>query len=260
MVKKTTVLCILDGFGLGEDTEYNAIYKANTPIWDNLINSYPMSRLDASGDSVGLPDGQMGNSEVGHLNIGSGRIVEQLLPTINAEIKSGKIKDKPIFKEFVKQTKLGNNTCHLVGIISDGGVHGYMEHVLVLAEILAGQNIQVYLHAILDGRDTAPKSALGFMAEVQNRIAGYSNIKIASVVGRYYAMDRDNNWDRVSVAHNMLKGDGKQVDDALSYINDSYANDITDEFILPAIISGAPAMEDHDSIIFTNFIIYSNFI
>ncbi|MBT4989888.1 MAG: 2,3-bisphosphoglycerate-independent phosphoglycerate mutase [Rickettsiales bacterium] len=254
MTKDTVVLCILDGFGISESTEHNAIYQADTPNWDRLIKQYPISRIDASGSSVGLPNGQMGNSEVGHLNIGAGRIVKQLLPLINSEIECGKVKDRPILQDFIRNTKAGNNICHLVGIISDGGVHGYMEHVLAFAEILAAANIQVYIHAILDGRDTAPESALDFLSVVQNRIKSQSNIKIASVTGRYYAMDRDNNWERVKLAYdNIIRGNVNQISDINAYIKESYANNITDEFIMPATISGFAGISDNDSIFFTNF-------
>jgi 2,3-bisphosphoglycerate-independent phosphoglycerate mutase len=254
MSKKTHLLCILDGFGISDQKEHNAIHHAKTPTWDRLIKTYPCSLIDASGGSVGLPNGQMGNSEVGHLNIGAGRIVTQLLPKINSEIGSGSIKDNKALQKLIANTKAANKVCHLLGIFSDGGVHGYMTHVLELAKILSEQNITVKIHAILDGRDTPPNSASEYMKQALAFVRDLKNTEIVSVCGRYFIMDRDNNWDRIEPAYdNMVNGDINKINNIAEYIQASYASNISDEFIKPAALSGYKGINDKDSIIFTNF-------
>jgi 2,3-bisphosphoglycerate-independent phosphoglycerate mutase len=254
MSKKTHLLCILDGFGVSANKEHNAVFHAKTPVWDNLLQTYPCSLIDASGGSVGLPNGQMGNSEVGHLNIGAGRIVTQLLPKINAAIESGSVRDKQELQNLITRTKAANNVCHLLGIFSDGGVHGYMNHVLEIAKILSEKDITVKIHAILDGRDTPPNSALEYINQALAFVKDLKNTEIVSICGRYYAMDRDNNWDRIEPSYdNMVKANITTVQDISDYIQESYASDISDEFIKPAALAGYKGIDDNDSIIFTNF-------
>lgn len=259
MSKKPTVLMILDGYGLNEKKEANAVAMANTPVMDKLMAEYPFVKGNASGMAVGLPEGQMGNSEVGHLNMGAGRIVYQELTRITKEIQDGDFFKNEALLKAVKNCKEKNSDLHLFGLLSDGGVHSHNSHMYGLLELAKKEGIQnVYVHAFLDGRDTAPASGKGFVQEALDKMNEIGVGKIASVMGRYYAMDRDNRWDRVEKAYKAIAdGEGVTAEDALSAVQNSYDKDETDEFVLPTVImeNGAPVatVKDNDSVIFYNF-------
>ncbi len=227
---------ILDGFGLGDHKKDDAIFNTETPNIDSLNARYPHSQLDASGEDVGLPDGQMGNSEVGHLNIGAGRIVYQDLVKINRAIESRSILDNPEIKSAFGYARAHNVPIHFMGLTSTGGVHSSLEHLLALCDIARQYELKdVYLHCFMDGRDTDPRSGAGFLSRVQEHCARSAG-KIASVIGRYYAMDRDNNWDRVKLAYDMLTaGKGEQTSDVVKAVEASYEAGITDEFLKPIV-------------------------
>jgi 2,3-bisphosphoglycerate-independent phosphoglycerate mutase len=259
MSKKPTVLMILDGYGLNEKKEANAVAMANTPVMDKLMAEYPFVKGNASGMAVGLPEGQMGNSEVGHLNMGAGRIVYQELTRITKEIQDGDFFKNEALLKAVKNCKEKNSDLHLFGLLSDGGVHSHNSHMYGLLELAKKEGIQnVYVHAFLDGRDTAPASGKGFVQEALDKMNEIGVGKITSVMGRYYAMDRDNRWDRVEKAYKAIAdGEGVTAEDALSAVQNSYDKDETDEFVLPTVImeNGAPVatVKDNDSVIFYNF-------
>jgi 2,3-bisphosphoglycerate-independent phosphoglycerate mutase len=259
MSKKPTVLMILDGYGLNEKKEANAVAMANTPVMDKLMAEYPFVKGNASGMAVGLPEGQMGNSEVGHLNMGAGRIVYQELTRITKEIQDGDFFKNEALLKAVKNCKEKNSDLHLFGLLSDGGVHSHNSHMYGLLELAKKEGIQnVYVHAFLDGRDTAPASGKGFVQEALDKMNEIGVGKIASVMGRYYAMDRDNRWDRVEKAYKAIAdGEGVTAEDALSAVQNSYDKEETDEFVLPTVImeNGAPVatVKDNDSVIFYNF-------
>ena len=259
MSKKPTVLMILDGYGLNEKTEGNAVALGNTPVMDNLMASYPFVKGYASGLAVGLPDGQMGNSEVGHLNMGAGRIVYQELTRITKEIQDGDFFKNEALLAAIANVKEKNSDLHLYGLLSDGGVHSHNTHLYGLLELAKREGVEnVYVHCFLDGRDTAPTSGKGFIEALEAKMAEIGVGKIASICGRYYVMDRDNRWDRVEKAYNLLtKGEGVQASDAVQAMADSYAKEVTDEFFEPTAITenGAPraTIKDGDSIIFFNF-------
>ncbi len=254
MTKKPVLLCILDGFGHREATDYNAIYHANTPNWDEISSKYPKSFLDASAEQVGLPAGQMGNSEVGHMNIGSGRIMLQALPRINQAIAADEIATYPEFKDFIAKLKLSNGTCQLCGMLSDGGVHGHIDHLIYLAKLIAAQNIKVQIHAFLDGRDTPPQSGLTYLEKLQQEIADIAQIHLASLSGRFFAMDRDNNWDRVEQAyHAMVNVQANQVSDFVTALKEHYQAGESDEFFKPAVSPTAQPFKAEDGFFMTNF-------
>lgn len=259
MSKKTTVLMILDGFGLNEKSEGNAVAQANTPNIDALMRDYPYVKGYASGLSVGLPDGQMGNSEVGHLNMGAGRIVYQELTRITKEIEDGDFFENEALLDGIANVKAHNSDLHLYGLLSDGGVHSHITHLYGLLELAKRQGVKnVYVHCFLDGRDTAPTSGKGFVEALEEKMAEIGVGKIASISGRYYAMDRDNRWDRVEKAYNALtKGEGETAASAVEAMENSYAKEVTDEFFLPTVImeNGAPTatIKDNDTVIFFNF-------
>ena len=259
MSKKPTVLMILDGFGLNEKTEGNAIAQAKTPVIDGLMKDYPFVKGNASGLAVGLPDGQMGNSEVGHMNMGAGRIVYQELTRITKEINDGDFFKNQALLDGMENVKKNNSDLHLYGLLSDGGVHSHITHVYGLLELAKREGIKnVYVHCFLDGRDTPPASGKEFIEELEKKMKEIGVGKIASLSGRYYAMDRDNNWDRVQKAYDSLtKGEGVQAEDAVKAMEDSYAKDVTDEFVLPTVITenGKPVsvVKENDSVIFFNF-------
>ena len=250
---------ILDGYGLNEKKEANAVAMANTPVMDKLMAEYPFVKGNASGMAVGLPEGQMGNSEVGHLNMGAGRIVYQELTRITKEIQDGDFFKNEALLKAVKNCKEKNSDLHLFGLLSDGGVHSHNSHMYGLLELAKKEGIQnVYVHAFLDGRDTAPASGKGFVQEALDKMNEIGVGKIASVMGRYYAMDRDNRWDRVEKAYKAIAdGEGVTAEDALSAVQNSYDKEETDEFVLPTVImeNGAPVatVKDNDSVIFYNF-------
>ena len=259
MSKRPTVLMILDGYGLNEKTEGNAVAQAKTPVMDGLMAEYPFVKGYASGLAVGLPDGQMGNSEVGHLNMGAGRIVYQELTRITKEIEDGDFFKNEALLAAMANVKEKNSDLHLYGLLSDGGVHSHITHLYGLLELAKKEGIEnVYVHCFLDGRDTAPTSGKGFIEALEAKMAEIGVGKIASISGRYYAMDRDNRWDRVEKAYNVLtKGEGEQAADAVEAMAASYAKNITDEFFVPTAITenGTPraTIKDGDSVIFFNF-------
>ena len=259
MSKKPTVLMILDGYGLNEKTEGNAIAKAKTPVMDGLMKDYPYVKGYASGLAVGLPDGQMGNSEVGHLNMGAGRIVYQELTRITKEIEDGDFFKNEALLDGMKNVKENNSALHLYGLLSDGGVHSHITHLYGLLEMAKKEGIEnVYVHCFLDGRDTAPTSGKGFVEELEAKMKEIGVGQIASISGRYYAMDRDNRWDRVEKAYNALtKGEGETAESAVAALDASYAKDVTDEFFVPTVITKAgkavATVNDNDTIIFFNF-------
>lgn len=259
MGKRPTVLMILDGFGLNDNKEGNAVAIANTPVLDALMRDYPFAEGNASGLAVGLPDGQMGNSEVGHLNIGAGRIVYQELTRITKEIEDGTFFSNPALLSGIENVKKNNSALHLYGLLSDGGVHSHNTHLYGLLKLAKREGVEkVYVHCFLDGRDTAPTSGKGFVEELEEQIKEIGVGKIASITGRYYAMDRDNRWDRVQKAYDVLtKGIGETAESAVAAMEASYAKEVTDEFFLPTAIieNGKPVatIEEGDSIVFFNF-------
>ena len=259
MSKKPTVLMILDGYGLNKETKGNAVAAAKTPVMDKLMKEYPFVEGNASGMAVGLPDGQMGNSEVGHLNMGAGRIVYQELTRITKEIQDGTFFENPALLSAVNNCKANDSALHMFGLLSDGGVHSHNTHLYGLLELAKRNGLEkVYVHAFLDGRDTPPASGKEFAEQLEAKMAEIGVGKIASVAGRYYAMDRDNNYDRVKIAYDALtKGEGNKGTSGPAAIQASYDNDKTDEFVIPTVIeeNGAPVatIKDKDSVIFFNF-------
>lgn len=260
MAKKPVVLMVLDGYGLNEKTEGNAIAMANTPVMDKLMAEYPFVKGNASGLAVGLPDGQMGNSEVGHMNIGAGRIIYQDLTRITKDIEDGTFFENKVLLQAIENCKKNNSDLHLWGLLSDGGVHSHNSHLYGLLEMAKKNGLEnVYVHAFLDGRDTPPASGKDYVQQLEDKMKEIGVGKIASLSGRYYAMDRDNNWDRVKLAYDSLAtGEGVKATDAVKAVEDSYANDKTDEFVLPTVITdenGQPLslVKDGDSVIFFNF-------
>ncbi|MCR5677934.1 MAG: 2,3-bisphosphoglycerate-independent phosphoglycerate mutase [Agathobacter sp.] len=260
MNKKPVVLMVLDGYGLNDKTEGNAIAMANTPVMDRLMKECPFVKGNASGLAVGLPDGQMGNSEVGHMNIGAGRIIYQDLTRITKSIEDGDFFENSALLAAMENCKKNDSDLHLWGLLSDGGVHSHITHLYGLLEMAKKQGLtKVFVHAFLDGRDTPPASGKDFIEELQNKMNEIGVGKVASISGRYYAMDRDNNWDRVQKAYDSLvKGEGVKATDAVAAVADSYAQDVTDEFVLPTVITdeaGNPLslVKANDSVIFFNF-------
>ena len=259
MNKKPTVLMILDGYGLNDKEEGNAAVKANSPVLDSLKKDYPFVKGYASGMAVGLPEGQMGNSEVGHLNIGAGRIVYQELTRITKEIQDGTFFENEALMAAVNNCKANDSSLHLFGLLSDGGVHSHNTHLYGLLELAKRNGLEkVYVHCFLDGRDTPPASGKDYVEELENKIKEIGTGAIASVSGRYYAMDRDNRWDRVQKAYEAIRyGKGELAEDAVQSVADSYAKEVTDEFMLPTVITkdGKPTatVNDKDSVIFFNF-------
>ena len=255
-MSKNVGLVILDGWGIGDKSKSDAIYHANTPYMDSLIQKYPNATLLTSGENVGLPEGQMGNSEVGHLNIGAGRIVYQELTRINKSIRDGDFFTNPKLIEAFTKAKDSGKPIHLMGLVSKGGVHSSQEHLYALCKMAEDFGIEKsFIHAFTDGRDCDPKSGLGFIEELEQKIEG-TNTKIASVVGRYFAMDRDNRWERVKKAYDlMVHGHGQSFDSASEAIKASYATNKTDEFIEPSLIStnSEGQIKDEDIVICFNF-------
>ena len=252
MSLRPVMLVILDGWGERAAVEDNAVRQAHTPNFDRLWAASPHAFLRTSGLDVGLPGGQMGNSEVGHLNIGAGRVVMQDLPRIGRAIEDGSLARNPALTGLIATLKANGGTCHLMGLISNGGVHSHQDHAVALAKIVASAGVPVVLHAFTDGRDTAPDSAAGFVAGVEAALpAGAS---IGTVIGRYYAMDRDNRWERVSQAYDaMMSAKGAAFVRAADAISAAHAAKTTDEFILPAVIGGYAGMKDGDGLLSFNF-------
>ena len=256
MAKKPVLLCIMDGFGwVPNETFGNAVVAAKTPHLDALMEKYPMTTIDASGMAVGLPDGQMGNSEVGHTNMGAGRIVYQQLTLITKSIRDGEMLKNPVLVKNMKAAIEAGKAIHLMGLVGTGGVHSHADHwfgVLEMAKHLGAK--EVYLHCITDGRDTDPHSGKGFLADLQAKLDELGVGKIASVSGRYYAMDRDNNWDREEKAYAaFVYGEGEHAANAAEAIEASYAADKTDEFVLPCVTCEGGRVQDGDTVIFMNF-------
>jgi len=251
---RPVMLCILDGWGSRDQTENNAIKMANTPNYDAMIKECPFSHLQTSGLSVGLPDGQMGNSEVGHMNIGGGRVVMQDLPKIDEAIAKDELKNIPCLQKSIEILRKNGGTCHLLGLLSPGGVHSHQDHMVALARAYNHAGIPVAIHAFTDGRDVPPKSALDFFKKFESDIADLKNVRIATVSGRYYAMDRDNRWDRVVKAYNAISsGQGQKAASAEDAVNKAYNSELTDEFIVPTIIGNYTGMSDGDAILMANF-------
>lgn len=252
---KKALLMILDGWGIGNHGKADAIFSTPTPYWDSLIANYPNSQLQASGENVGLPDGQMGNSEVGHLNIGAGRVLYQDLVKINKAIKEKTILENPEIKAAFSYAKEIGKGIHFMGLTSTGGVHSSLEHLKALCDIAKEYELNdVFVHCFMDGRDTDPKSGAGFVADVEKHCAQSAGV-VATVIGRYYAMDRDKRWERVKVAYDQLvNGIGEKAENMVAAIEKSYANDVTDEFILPIVNSTVDGrIKEGDVVIFFNY-------
>lgn len=246
--KKPTLLCILDGFGIGDNSDkYNAIARANMPNYQRFLQNYPHSQLITSGLDVGLPEGQMGNSEVGHMTIGAGRIIFQDLPRINNAIADGSLAKNEKLQKLISDLKASGKACHLMGLFSDGGVHSHINHIVFLANLLEQNGVKTFIHAFLDGRDVAQKSALTYFK--QN-----PHLNIATVSGRYFAMDRDKKWDRIELATNaIISAKGENFADAISAVEKAYKNNATDEFIKPCLIGNYSGISEGDAMIFCNF-------
>jgi 2,3-bisphosphoglycerate-independent phosphoglycerate mutase len=249
--QRLAVLCILDGWGASTERENNAISQAQTPVWDALLARFPHAHLDASEHHVGLPDGQMGNSEVGHMNLGAGRIVPQDLPRIDAAIETHALASNVALQDFIARLRASGGTAHILGLVSPGGVHAHQDHISALANILHEASIVVAVHAFLDGRDTPPKSALGYVADL---CAAAPTARIATVSGRYYAMDRDHRFERTALAYAALAdGSGEKATTAEAAITSAYATEKTDEFVRPTIIADYAGMQDGDGLLMANF-------
>lgn len=252
---KPIILMILDGFGIRKEIHGNAVKQGNTPNFDFLWNNYPHSLLEASGELVGLPEGQMGNSEVGHTNIGAGRIVEQPLAIINKSIKDKSIYDNKELNIVLDHVKNNNSKLHIMGLLSDGGVHSHIDHIISLIDIVKEKGIKkLYIHPFLDGRDTGPQQALSFLKQLEEKIASANLGVIATLSGRYYAMDRDNNWERTKKVYEALvKGEGNYYSSPYEVVKDSYEKGIYDEFIMPSLINKNGLINEGDGIIHANF-------
>jgi 2,3-bisphosphoglycerate-independent phosphoglycerate mutase len=253
-VPRPVVLCILDGWGERADKADNAILDADTPNWHAFLKSSPHAQLQASEHYVGLPDGQMGNSEVGHMNLGAGRVVMQDLPRIDRAVADGSLAKNEALQDFIGRVKKAGGTAHLMGLVSPGGVHSHQDHIAALAKALSAAGITVAMHAFLDGRDTPPQSAAGYVAKLIADVASCKNLRIATITGRYYAMDRDKRWDRVAKAYAALvEAKGEKAPEAKTAIEQSYAAGKNDEFVLPTVIGDYAGMKDGDGIICANF-------
>ena len=258
MSKKPTVLMILDGYGLNENTTGNAVAEGKTPVMDKLMAEYPFVKGNASGMAVGLPNGQMGNSEVGHLNMGAGRIVYQDLTKITKAIEDGDFFENKALLAACENAKKNDSALHMMGLVSDGGVHSHNEHIYGLLELAKRQGLEkVYVHCFLDGRDTPPASGRDYVAQLVEKMQEIGVGEVATVMGRYYAMDRDNRWERVEKAYRaIVDGVGEPAVGGPEGIQASYDKEVTDEFVLPTVVmkDGAPVatVKDNDSIIFFN--------
>ena len=252
----TTALIIMDGFGIGEnDSHKNAIAAARIPNLFRLMGEYSVTSIGASGLDVGLPDGQMGNSEVGHTNIGAGRVVYQMLVKITKDIEDGVFFENPALLGAMENCRKNDSALHLIGLVSDGGVHSHMSHIMGLIEMAHRHGLKkVYLHALLDGRDVDVTSGAGFVKQVADKLNEYGIGKVASVGGRFYAMDRDKAWDRVEKGYAaMVYGEGNQAEDAVEAIEESYKNGVTDEFVVPTVCAKEGMVKANDSVVFFNF-------
>lgn len=254
-MSKKAVLVIMDGFGIAKPTAGNAIAQARTPNLDRLFASYPTSRLQASGLDVGLPEGQMGNSEVGHTNIGAGRVVFQILPKMSQEIKNGRFFENKAYIKAMEDAKASGKKLHIMGLLSTGGVHSHLDHIFGILDMAKQRGVEkVYVHCFLDGRDVAPKSGAGFVKQLQDKCDELGNAKIATLQGRFWGMDRDKRWDRVEKGYNAIVcGEGVMNTDAVAAVEASYAADKTDEFVEPVVVCPDGVIDKGDSVIFMNF-------
>ncbi|RDI41073.1 2,3-bisphosphoglycerate-independent phosphoglycerate mutase [Falsibacillus pallidus] len=260
MSKSPVALIILDGFAFREESKGNAVAHANKPNFDRYWSQYPHNMLTASGEAVGLPEGQMGNSEVGHLNIGAGRIVYQSLTRVNLAIREGEFEENQTFLDAIKHVKEKGTSLHLMGLLSDGGVHSHIDHMFALLRLAAKEGVdKVYVHGFLDGRDVGPKTAKKYIEQTQAKFEEYGVGEFATLSGRYYSMDRDKRWERVEKSYrSMVYGEGPAYKDPIELVDDSYANEIHDEFVLPSVLTkenGEPVatIQDDDAVIFYNF-------
>ena len=249
------ILCIMDGIGIRKEDYGNAVRVADTKNLDMLLDEYPASLLEASGQLVGLPSGQMGNSEVGHTNIGAGRIVYQPLQLITNKIKNKEIYDNKNINEVIDHVKENNSNLHIFGLLSDGGIHSHIDHLFGILNMLKEKNVEnLYIHVFTDGRDTLPTSGVKYVKQLQNKLNKIGIGKIASISGRYYAMDRDNNWDRIRKCYDVIaNGLGKTCEDPIEYLKESYKKEITDEFIKPIIVEKQGILRNNDGILVFNF-------
>jgi 2,3-bisphosphoglycerate-independent phosphoglycerate mutase len=258
--KVPTVLMILDGWGVSTGKGKDAIAGASTPRWDDLVSNFPATILGAAGRDVGLPHGQIGNSEVGHLNLGAGRVVYQDLTRINLDIESGDFDRNPVFEKAVTHVREGSGRLHVMGLISDGGVHSHIEHIKAVCALADRKGVsEILVHSFMDGRDTPPRSGLDYVREMEQFLAGLDNARMATVSGRFWAMDRDNRWDRVARAYDaMVLGKGEKAVSGVDAVQSGYDRDESDEFIVPTVITpegdaAAGCMADGDGVIFMNF-------
>ena len=252
---KKIVLCIMDGVGIRKEVHGNAVLKANTKTLDYLFDAYPHSLLHASGTLVGLPQGQMGNSEVGHTNIGAGRIVYQPLELISNSIRNNEIYNNENINSVIKHVKENKSRLHLLGLLSDGGIHSHIDHLFGLLDMIKEKDVnEVYIHIFTDGRDTSPTSGIEYIKKLQEKLNSINLGKIATVSGRYYSMDRDNNWDRIRKSYDVIvNGLGKVNNNIIEYMNDSYKKDITDEFIKPMLFDINGIIKENDGLLVFNF-------
>jgi 2,3-bisphosphoglycerate-independent phosphoglycerate mutase len=251
---RPAVLCILDGWGWRPDTRDNAIAAARTPNYSRMLGDSPHALLATSGRAVGLPTGQMGNSEVGHMNIGAGRIVAQDLPRIDVAIEDGTFATRPALVELIARLRAAKGAAHVMGLMSPGGVHSHQDHIAALVRVFAAAGLPVFVHAFLDGRDTPPKSAAGFLRTFEESIARLPGVRLATISGRYYAMDRDKRWERVTRAYDVLvDAHGQNFADGETAIAASYKAGVTDEFVIPCVIGDYAGMSDGDALVFANF-------
>lgn len=251
---KPVVLSILDGWGWREDPCDNAIAAAHTPVFDSLFKTYPHTLLDASQENVGLPPGQCGNSEVGHMNIGAGRVVLQDLLRIDKAIESGEFQRNPTLKKYIAKLLKSGGTSHVFGLISPGGVHSHMDHILCMVETIARAGVPVAIHAILDGRDSPPLSARNYISQFERRIRALNNVRIVTICGRHYALDRDRRWKRTQISHRVIvNGQGKCLPTALEAIKSSYGLSVSDEFVYPCVIGDYEGMKEEDGLAVMHF-------
>lgn len=254
MTPKPIVLCVLDGWGYSSNPHNNAIALASKPTWDKWTKTYPELLLDASGLSVGLPEGQMGNSEVGHMTLGTGRVIFQDLPRISQSFENKTFQKNPHFQALLKTLKSSGKTCHLLGLFSPGGVHSHMDHILNIITLLAEENISVALHLFLDGRDTPPQSAIAYMKTLLHHIQDKKTVQIATLMGRYYAMDRDKRWDRIEKAYEAIAlAKGPTFTDPIKAIKTSYADGKEDEFLIPVTSKTYKGIQPGDALLTANF-------
>jgi len=252
--QRPVVLCVLDGFGAREAAPDNATSVAAMPVWHRAWAQNPHAFLAASGEDVGLPKGQIGNSEVGHMNLGAGRVVFQDLPMIDRAIAAGELDTNTTLAAFVGKLRQSGGTCHLMGLASPGGVHAHQDHIVALARHLAAWGVPVAVHAFLDGRDVPPQSAAKQIEHLAEDIAPMPGVRLATLCGRYYAMDRDKRWERVAKAYRLLtEGEGARADDPVAAIQESYAAGVTDEFLLPVVLDDYRGMKGGDGVLFANF-------